>query len=60
MMALADQRSELIVRKTKFDAFAADFTSQKGFEQQLAADAVERHLRAIFEPELRRAKFHAD
>ena len=59
-MALADQRSEFIVCKTKLDAFAADVTTQKGFEPQLAADAVERHLRAIFEPVLRRAQFHID
>ena len=50
MMALADQKSELIVRKTKLDAFAVDLTTQNGFEQQFAADAVERHLRVIFKP----------
>ena len=60
MMALADQRSELIVRKTKLDAFAADVTIQTGFEQPVVADAVHRHLRAIFEPELRRAQFYVD
>ena len=31
MMALANQRSEFIVRKTKLDAFAADVTIQKCF-----------------------------
>ena len=39
---------------------AADITTQKVFEQQLAANAIERQLRAIYEPELRRAQFHAD
>ena len=59
-MDLADPRSEVIVCKTKLYAIAADVTTHKGFDQQRVADAVGRHLRAIFEPELRRAQFHTD
>ena len=40
MMAIADQQSELFVRKTKLDTLAADITTQKNFEKQFAADAI--------------------
>ena len=49
MMAIAEQQSELIVRKTKLDTLAADITTQIGFEEQFAADAIERQLRAFYE-----------
>ena len=55
MVVVADQRFELIVHKAKLNAFAADATIQRGFEQQLAADAVDRHLRSIFELALAKA-----
>ena len=60
MVALADQRFELIVHEAKLDAFAAEVTIHREFEQQLAADAVDRQLRSIFEPALAKAQFHAD
>ena len=35
-------------------------TTQRGFEQQVVADAVEKNLRSLFEPASAKAQFHAD
>ena len=48
------------MHKATLDSFAADVTIQRGFEQQVVADAVEKNLRSLFEPALAKAQFHAD
>ena len=59
-MNIADERSELAVHKARLDSFAADVTIQRGFEEQVVADALETNHRSLFEPALAKAQFHAD
>ena len=58
--AIAVEKSELALQRAKLDSSAASSLKQREFDTQTVADAVEKHLRAQFEPELARARSRAE
>ena len=50
----------MAARKAKFDSSSADMIRQRDLDAQVVADAVDKHLRAQFEPELAQALSRAE
>ena len=58
--SVAVERFELAAHKARLDSVAADVATQRGFYTQIVADAIEKHRRFQFEPELVHARSQAN